>query len=166
MDIFRGVILLTTYLIWSFNGVKLTRLSNRKFIYENQYPWLTMSRNDEQRNNTFHKLIFPPTINQPYIRRNIKLYTGVFSMRIYLEPWQILCVAKILTKGRYGCYCGIGNPMKNGKPVDELDWTCFAHDLCYYATEQIKNCQFKNAPFMKYKWVNDNGKVSNVCETL
>ena len=28
-------------------------------------------------------------------------------------------------------YCGPGNPLNNGKPVNELDAICKGHDHCY-----------------------------------
>lgn len=31
----------------------------------------------------------------------------------------------------YGNYCGPGNPLENGEPVDFLDAACQAHDDCY-----------------------------------
>ena len=30
-----------------------------------------------------------------------------------------------------GYYCGPGNPLDNGKPINELDQICQTHDYCY-----------------------------------
>jgi hypothetical protein len=39
----------------------------------------------------------------------------------------------------YGNYCGPGNPLDNGRPIDHLDAACQAHDDCY-ATNGYWDC--------------------------
>ena len=36
-------------------------------------------------------------------------------------------------------YCGSGNPLNNGKPVNELDAICERHDYCYSKPNGNKN---------------------------
>ena len=36
-------------------------------------------------------------------------------------------------------YCGPGNPLNNGKPVNELDAICERHDYCYSKPNLNKN---------------------------
>ena len=36
-------------------------------------------------------------------------------------------------------YCGSGNPLKNGPPVNELDVICQRHDYCYSKENTNKN---------------------------
>ena len=36
-------------------------------------------------------------------------------------------------------YCGPGNPLKNGKPINELNAICERHDYCYSKPNGNKN---------------------------
>ena len=88
-----------------------------------------------------------------------KLNIGVFSMGLLnLEPWQVKCAVNVLFGGidsshHYGCYCGRGNEMENGDPIDAIDDVCQRHDQCYLDCDQIPNCVLKTGA--TYKWVKD-----------
>ena len=95
-----------------------------------------------------------------------KLNIGVFSMGLLnLQPWQVKCALNVLFGGvnsshHYGCYCGRGNEMENGDPIDAIDFVCQRHDKCYLNCDQIPNCVLKTGA--TYKWVKDNqNKVMN-----
>ena len=95
-----------------------------------------------------------------------KLNIGVFSMGLLnLQPWQVKCALNVLFGGvnsshHYGCYCGRGNEMENGDPIDAIDFVCQRHDQCYLNCDQIPNCVLKTGA--TYKWVKDNqNKVMN-----
>nr|XP_028596228.1 neutral phospholipase A2 agkistrodotoxin-like isoform X1 [Podarcis muralis] len=51
----------------------------------------------------------------------------------------------------YGCYCGVGG---QGKPRDDTDRCCLAHDCCY---EKLKDC---NANTDIYNYSIDDGVIT------
>ncbi|CAH3017031.1 unnamed protein product, partial [Porites evermanni] len=52
---------------------------------------------------------------------------------------MVLCETKrnALEYNGYGCYCGQGG---EGTPVDEIDWCCYEHDMCYHNLQQKEVC--------------------------
>nr|XP_058946395.1 phospholipase A2 A2-actitoxin-Cgg2a-like [Pocillopora verrucosa] len=57
----------------------------------------------------------------------------------------------------YGCWCGIGG---EGKPVDDLDGCCKAHDKCYDEIMQSEDCPFEKAVYlMSYSVTGDGEKT-------
>ena len=104
--------------------------------------------------------------NKSFLNDTQKLNIGVFSMGLLnLEPWQVKCAVNVLFGGinsshHYGCYCGRGNKMENGDPIDAIDLVCQRHDQCYLNCDKIPNCVLKTGA--TYKWVKDaQNKVIN-----